>query len=148
MATSFNQVACIKQACIQFRHRQIHLKSNCIKQARLKQAYFAYPLLGACLIQIGLYYTDLKLVYHNRFLVDHLTRLLQNLLDLFQNMATKEWFQYELQHEISNNVVCATSKASDQPRSEHFLYRILIGRFALLRDWMSVSRHGAAGNGF
>ena len=29
----------------------------------------------------------------------------------------------ELQHEISNNVVCATSKASDQPAQSHSLIR-------------------------
>ena len=30
---------------------------------------------------------------------------------------------YKLQHEISNNVVCATSKASDQPMRMHSLIR-------------------------
>ena len=31
----------------------------------------------------------------------------------------KEWETFELRHEISNNVVCATSKGSDQPYEEH-----------------------------
>ena len=31
--------------------------------------------------------------------------------------------QYEQRHEISNNVVCATSKASDQPAHTHSLIR-------------------------
>ena len=35
---------------------------------------------------------------------------------------------YEPQHEISNNVVCATSKGSDQPAHTRSLIRAFAGR--------------------
>ena len=37
----------------------------------------------------------------------------------------------ELQHEISNNVVCATSKGSDQPAHTCSLIRAFASRFAI-----------------
>ena len=40
--------------------------------------------------------------------------------------------QYQPQHEISNNVVCATSKASDQPAHMHSLIRAFACRFNIL----------------
>ena len=39
---------------------------------------------------------------------------------------------YEPQHEISNNVVCATSKASDQPVHTHSLIRTFASRLNIL----------------
>ena len=39
---------------------------------------------------------------------------------------------YKLQHEISNNVVCATSKASDQPVQMHSLIRAFASRLNIL----------------
>ena len=38
----------------------------------------------------------------------------------------------ELLHEISNNVVCATSKASDQPAHTHSLIRAFASRLSIL----------------
>ena len=38
----------------------------------------------------------------------------------------------EPRHEISNNVVCATSKASDQPAHTHSLIRAFPSRFNIL----------------
>ena len=38
-------------------------------------------------------------------------------------LATKLLNIYEPRHEISNNVVCAASKASDQPAHTHSLIR-------------------------
>ena len=38
----------------------------------------------------------------------------------------------ELQHEISNNVVCATSKASDQPAHTRSLTRAFASRLNIL----------------
>ena len=35
-------------------------------------------------------------------------------------------------HEISNNVVCATSKASDQPAHTHSLIRAFVSRLSIL----------------
>ena len=40
--------------------------------------------------------------------------------------------QYEPVHEISNNVVCATSKASDQPAHTRSLIRALTSRLSIL----------------
>ena len=41
--------------------------------------------------------------------------------------------KYEPVHEISNNVVCATSKASDQPAHTRSLIRASAGRLSTLR---------------
>ena len=38
----------------------------------------------------------------------------------------------EPQHEISNNVVCATSKASDQPAHTRSLIRAFAGRLNII----------------
>ena len=38
----------------------------------------------------------------------------------------------EPRHEISNNVVCATSKGSDQPAHTHSLIRAIAGRLSIL----------------
>ena len=40
--------------------------------------------------------------------------------------------EYEPVHEISNNVVCATSKASDQPAHKHSLLRTFASRLSIL----------------
>ena len=37
-------------------------------------------------------------------------------------------YTYKLQHEISNNVVCATSKGSDQPAHMRSLIRVFASR--------------------
>ena len=39
---------------------------------------------------------------------------------------------YELQHEISNNVVCVTSKGSDQPAHTRRLIRVFASRLDIL----------------
>ena len=39
---------------------------------------------------------------------------------------------FEPMHEISNNVVCATSKASDQPAHMHSLIRAFTSRLSIL----------------
>ena len=39
---------------------------------------------------------------------------------------------YEPVHEISNNVVCATSKASDQPAHKRSLIRAFANRLSIL----------------
>ena len=41
-------------------------------------------------------------------------------------------FIYEPVHEISNNVVCATSKASDQPAHTRSLIRAFASRLSIL----------------
>ena len=40
--------------------------------------------------------------------------------------------QYEPVHEISNNLLCATSKASDQPGHMHSLIRAFASRLSIL----------------
>ena len=50
-------------------------------------------------------------------------------------MATKPIYgkiKYEPRHEISNNVVCATSKDSDQPAHTHSLIRAFASRLNIL----------------
>ena len=39
---------------------------------------------------------------------------------------------YEPRHEISNNVVCATSKGSDQPAHTRSLIRVFASRLSIL----------------
>ena len=49
--------------------------------------------------------------------------------------------QYEPVHEISNNVVCATSRASDQPVHTHSLIRVFASRLSmvwLLSYWLNT----------
>ena len=41
-------------------------------------------------------------------------------------------YTFEPVHEISNNVVCATSKASDQPAHTRSLIRAFASRWAIL----------------
>ena len=41
-------------------------------------------------------------------------------------------FEYEPVHEISNNVVCATSTASDQPAHTRSLIRAVASRLSIL----------------
>ena len=43
-----------------------------------------------------------------------------------------EMFLFELRHEISNNVICATSKASDQPAHTLSLIRAFASRLNIL----------------
>ena len=45
-------------------------------------------------------------------------------------MVSHNWSTYEQQHEISSNVVCATTKGSDQPAH----VRSLIRAFSSLRN--------------
>ena len=44
----------------------------------------------------------------------------------------KTVIQFEPVHEISNNVVCATSKASDQPAHTRSLIRAFASRLSIL----------------
>ena len=54
------------------------------------------------------------------------------LLD-FQNSSLQEVnLIFEPVHEISNNMVCATSKASDQPAHTRSLIRAFAGRWSIL----------------
>ena len=47
-------------------------------------------------------------------------------------MAGKGLIKYEQVHEISNNVVCATSKAPDQPGHTRSLIRAFASRYCIL----------------
>ena len=44
----------------------------------------------------------------------------------------KKFLKYEPAHEISNNVVCATSKGSDQPAHTRSLIRAFASRLSIL----------------
>ena len=48
------------------------------------------------------------------------------------HLLSKGAYLYEPQHEISNNVVCATSKASDQPAHTRSLVRAFACRLNIL----------------
>ena len=48
---------------------------------------------------------------------------------------------FEPQHEISNNVVCATSKASDQPAHTHSLIRAFATRLNILSVKLLIEHH-------
>ena len=47
-------------------------------------------------------------------------------------LQTVQYLGFEPVHEISNNVVCATSKASDQPAHTRSLIRALASRLSIL----------------
>ena len=49
------------------------------------------------------------------------------------NIGKRNWSTYEPWHEISNNVVCATSNASDQPAHTRRLIRAFASRLNILR---------------
>ena len=49
-----------------------------------------------------------------------------------ESRVTNQQFEIELQHEISNNVVCATSKDSDQPAHMCSLIRAFASRLNIL----------------
>ena len=49
-----------------------------------------------------------------------------------QNKNEPETLIYESVHEISNNVVCATSKASDQPVHTRSMIRAFASRLSIL----------------
>ena len=61
-------------------------------------------------------------------------------------MATKTKIIYESRHEISNNVVCATSKASDQPAHTHSLIRAFASRWNIMTT--KLLTRTALSNGF
>ena len=56
------------------------------------------------------------------------------LSDVFSFRGSIVW--YEPVHEISNNVVCATSKASDQPAHTRSLIRAFASRLSIL--WLLI----------
>ena len=47
-------------------------------------------------------------------------------------LCSKNGISYEPVHEISNNVVCETSKASDQPAHMRSLIRAFASRLSIL----------------
>ena len=49
------------------------------------------------------------------------------------NIGKRNWSTYEPWHGISNNVVCVTSKASDQPAHTRSLIRAFASRLNILR---------------
>ena len=55
-----------------------------------------------------------------------------NLMDKKINAVLHSFDIIELQHEISNNVVCATSNASDQPAHTRSLIRAFASRLNIL----------------
>ena len=55
-----------------------------------------------------------------------------NQFQAFINHIQFEQFRFEPVHEISNNVVCATSKASDQPAHTRSLIRAFASRLSIL----------------
>ena len=54
------------------------------------------------------------------------------LANLFQYEIKVGFISYEPVREISNNVVCATSKASDQPAHTRSLIRAFASRLSIL----------------
>ena len=51
------------------------------------------------------------------------------------------WLINEPWHEISNNVVCATSKGSDQPAHTHSLIRVFASRLSILSLRLLTEHH-------
>ena len=65
-----------------------------------------------------------------RYRVDMLGNVTMAMYLSLTNMCLKEI--YEPVHEISNNLVCATSKASDQPAHTRSLIRAFASRLSIL----------------
>ena len=65
----------------------------------------------------------------------------RNLISWFYFFITLIWIQYEPQHEISNNVVYATNKASDQPAHTPSLIRAFaccLTILGVLSYWLNI----------
>ena len=83
------------------------------------------PSLNACLVFEGLPTNPIFLYFFEG--VGVLTPVLQ---PLDPRMVC--FHQFEPVHEISNNMVCATSKASDQPAHTRSLIRAFASRLSIL----------------
>ena len=59
--------------------------------------------------------------------------LSQSLLVVYIILLHLHNLSFEPRHEISNNVVCATSKGSDKPAHTHRLIRAFASRLNILR---------------
>ena len=73
---------------------------------------------------------------------DFLSILTQWLKSAWASTKPDQSQAYEPVHEISNNVVCTTSKASDQPGHMHSLIRAFASRLSilwLLSNWLNTS---------
>ena len=66
-------------------------------------------------------------IYTGHMSIDYLKSLKVLIKDDLQSQPS-----FELRHEISNNVVCATSKASDQPAHTRSLIRAFASRLSIL----------------
>ena len=58
--------------------------------------------------------------------------LFANVIFAWHGSAVVDVLKYEPVHEISNNLVCATSKASDQPAHTRSLIRAFACRLSIL----------------
>ena len=56
----------------------------------------------------------------------------ESLFDAQETLLSVKLLKYEPVHEISDNVVCATSKASDQPAHTRSLTRAFASRLSIL----------------
>ena len=65
--------------------------------------------------------------------VAHSYACAQQKFDTFKKTSRNVITKYELRHEISNNVVCAISKGSDQPAHMRSLIRAFADRMNILR---------------
>ena len=75
------------------------------------------------------------LPYRTRYRIEPISELLSIHLDRYVetlSLATQTSFSIEPVHEISNNGVCATSKASDQPAHTRSLIRAFASRLSIL----------------
>ena len=71
-------------------------------------------------------------IFHEYFFRNETSPVHHSLCDSYQFFGKLNKKIYELQHEISSNGVCATSKGSDQPAHTHSLIRALASRLNIL----------------
>ena len=101
------------------------------------------------LLHGGIGGTFFKLLYAISHKTEHLTWRHKNFLAIYRDVKQGDGlcrllfniFIYEPQHEISNNVVCATSKASDQPTHIRSLIRAFDSRLNILwvlSYWLNI----------
>ena len=63
---------------------------------------------------------------------DHFSIPSSRIMDSYSCLQFYTAFTYEPVHEISNTVVCATSKGSDQPAHTRILIRAFASRLSIL----------------
>ena len=93
------------------------------------------------IIEFNVTYSLFILNIRIQFYINSLESNYNDLFGVYTTCQAGHWNLNEPQHEISNNVVCATSKASDQPALTRSLIKAFASRLRilwLLSYWLNI----------